>query len=330
MSVRSELGRTIQMRLPQRYKRRLLFVRSHGRWGHFNRPRTFSEKVNWRILNDRRMELTWTCDKLATKSRASKAGIKTPRTLWEGVSISTLHDIALPDHWVLKPNHRSSLVYFGTGEPDIDHLQKLTSGWIEEPLSKQLGEWAYSYARRLLFVEEQLEPTGRLLEYKFFVMNGRAEIVQVDLDRFGIHRRNVYTRDWVPFDTQYQCPKGDDVPPPDRLAEMLSAAECVASDLDFLRVDLYYVNGEIYLGEVSPYPGSGLVRHRPYSSNLYLGSLWQLPEIKASNKPGRGSRESRSLKKTCLVLSIVGNRGGRNLNQNDPRIPRAGSLAEIP
>jgi len=30
---------------------------------------------------------------------------------------------------------------------------------------------------------------------------------------------------------------------------MLSAAERVAGDLDFLRVDLYYVDEEIYLGE---------------------------------------------------------------------------------
>jgi hypothetical protein len=284
--MRSRLGLAIHYWIPQPLRRRLLFLRYHGRWGNFKSPRTFSEKVNWRILNDRRPGLAWTCDKLAIKERAAELGIRCPKTYWQGEHISTLAGVALPERWVLKPNHRSSLVYFGHGEPDIEHLVRLTSGWTDETQSKLVGEWAYSQARPLLLVEEELEPTGALYEYKFFVMNGRAEFIQVDFDRFGHHRRNMYTRHWDPFDSQFQCAIGEYGPPPERLPDMIAAAEQVAGDLDFLRVDLYYVGGEIYLGEVAAYPGSGLVRHRPYSSNIEIGSRWQLPSIRTDELGG--------------------------------------------
>ncbi len=273
------MNQTVRSWIPLRQKRQLLFLRNHRRWGNFNNPRTFSEKVNWRILNDRRPELAWTGDKLDMKERAAAAGVRSPETYWQGEDVSTLAGVTLPDHWVLKPNHRSSLVHFGGGRPDIDHLQSLTVGWMDETQSKVLGEWAYSQARPLLLVEEQLEPGGTLYEYKFFVMNGTAVIVQVDVDRFGDHRRNVYTPEWEPFDTRFQWPMGDDVPPPPKLAEMVSAAEHIAGDLDFLRVDLYYIGAVIYFGEVAAYPGSGLVRHHPYSSNVRLGDLWDLPVL---------------------------------------------------
>ena len=108
-------------------------------------------------------------------------------------------------------------------------------------------------------------------------MNGTAVIVQVDVDRFGDHRRNVYTPEWEPVNTQYLHPWGDDVPPPPKLAEMVAAAERIAGDLDFLRVDLYNTDDGIYLGEVAAYPGSGLERHRPYAYDVELGMRWQLP-----------------------------------------------------
>ncbi|MFM8998220.1 MAG: hypothetical protein ACKOJD_08995 [Candidatus Limnocylindrus sp.] len=40
--------------LPLSLRRHLLHLRHHGRWGNFARPSSFSEKMQWRILNDRR------------------------------------------------------------------------------------------------------------------------------------------------------------------------------------------------------------------------------------------------------------------------------------
>lgn len=104
--------------LPAGVERRVLFAVAHRRLPHFGRPVTFSDKINWRILNDRRPLLEWTCDKLAMKDYVLKeapAGLHVPRTIWSGSDIRDLEPAELPEHWVLKPNHRSGLIYFGKG-----------------------------------------------------------------------------------------------------------------------------------------------------------------------------------------------------------------------
>jgi hypothetical protein len=58
---------------------------------------------------------------------------------------------------------------------------------------------------------------------------------------------------------------------------MLNAAEIIAGDLDFARVDLYDVGQHPLFGEVTLAPGAGLGRFRPSEFDLALGSLWALP-----------------------------------------------------
>ena len=70
-------------KLPAGSSRRALFMLHNRKFPHFKNPTTFNEKVNWRILYDRRPILEWTCDKLAMKERARNVpGLQVPRTLW--------------------------------------------------------------------------------------------------------------------------------------------------------------------------------------------------------------------------------------------------------
>ena len=150
-----EASRSVIYRLPAGVERRVLFALAHRRLPHFGRPVTFSDKINWRILNDRRPLLEWTCDKLAMKDYALKeapAGLHVPQTIWSGSDIRSLETAELPEHWVLKPNHRTGLVYFGKGRPDQRELSAVTATWFNAFEANRLREWAYSKARpRLLW-----------------------------------------------------------------------------------------------------------------------------------------------------------------------------------
>src|SRR5258707_478012 len=107
-------------KLPTGASRRALFASTHRRMPHFRKPLTFSDKVNWRILNDRRPLLEWTCDKLAMKEHARHVpGLHIPDTLWAGTDLRELTSARLPEHWILKPDHRTGLVYFGHGQARI-------------------------------------------------------------------------------------------------------------------------------------------------------------------------------------------------------------------
>jgi hypothetical protein len=142
-------------------RRRVLFACYTRRLPRSGSPGTFNDKVNWRVLNDRRPVLEWTCDKLAMNDRArSVAGLRVSHTLWAGTGVGELPGALLPDDWVLKPNHRSGVVHFARGTPDAEHLQSVTAGWLHPFEAVGLGEWAYSRARPLLLAEEVIGEPG--------------------------------------------------------------------------------------------------------------------------------------------------------------------------
>jgi hypothetical protein len=268
----------VVLRLPLPLKRAVLFRRAHGRWPG-RPPRTFTEKVNWRVVHDRRPLIAQLGDKLAMKDHALRVlpSLNVPSVLWTGTDVAELARRELPERWVLKPNHGTMRVHVGAGRPDVARLQQLTRDWMDEPLYRTRGEWVYSQARRLLFAEEFLGADGEVpADHKFLVFGGRVRLVQVDTGRFGTHRRRLYTPDWRPVDVDEAVAPGPVTAPPRSLPAMLEVAERLGSAFDFVRVDLYDVGGEVWFGELTPYPGGGLDRFDPELDRV-LGAAWQLP-----------------------------------------------------
>jgi hypothetical protein len=282
-------ARSMVYHLPVGIERRLLFLYYNRRLPHFNSPVTFSDKVNWRILYDRRPLLEWTCDKLAMKEYAEKAGLerlRVPRTIWSGSDISDLRTADLPEHWVLKPNHRSGLIHFGAGRADLRELSTVTATWLDTFESSRLREWAYATARPMFLVEELLGPPGAPPpDYKIFVFDGVPDLIEM-VNRYDGNQQRLYRPDWTPLDTLYGPQAIAPVaPPPPALDRMLDIARQLGKPFDFIRVDLYDlydVDGSIVFGELTPYPCGGLERFRPASFDVELGEKWRLPALRPS------------------------------------------------
>ena len=282
MPRRSErLYRAVVHRLPIAAKRAVLYAEAHGRLPRVRRPRTFTEKLNWRVVHDRRPLIGQLGDKLAMKEYAAATcpGLRIPRVLWSGTDATDLARAPLPERWVLKPNHGTMRVHLGTGRPDVAALRRITADWLDEPLWPERGEWVYSQARRLLIAEEFLGRPGKVLtDHKFLVFGGRVRLVQVDSGRLtGSHARRLYTRDWTPVRAhEPHIAPGAVTGPPPTLPEMLAVAETLGGAFDFIRVDLYEIDGAIWFSELTPYPGGGL---DPFDPDLdrVLGGYWELP-----------------------------------------------------
>lgn len=270
----------LMYRLPIELSRRALFTYYVRAFPRFSRPVTFNEKVNWRILNDRRPLLEWTCDKLAMKEYAEKFGIvRIPETKWVGTGVRELAGAELSGHWVLKPNNRSGAIFFGHGKPDIESLVSATGDWFKSFEARNLHEWAYSKARPLILAEELLGvPGSPPPDYKFFVFAGEVAAVQVDVDRHTAHKRRLYLPDWTPLEVSYgKYPLAPIEPVPVNLDKMIAAASTVGGSFDFIRVDLYNIDGDIFFGELTPYATSGLDRFVPREFDAELGAKWKLP-----------------------------------------------------
>ncbi len=267
--------------LPVPLRRARRYAEVHGRRPPQLRPSTFTEKLNWRISWDRRELLAPTCDKLAMKDAARRLApdlVRVPRTLWAGTDVAELAGIDLPDRWVLKPNHTCARVLFGEGPADPERVGAATEGWLAERYWRKSDEWAYRRARPLLLVEEHIGADGReLTDLKVIVNHGVPQLIGVHTDRRDGLRIRLQTPEWQSLPWSWGYPRGPEAAPPERLPQLLEAAAALGRDFDMLRVDLYEADGELWFGELTPYPGAGLCRLEP-GLDAWLGERWTLPE----------------------------------------------------
>lgn len=266
------------------------------------KPVTFNEKVRYKMLADRRPLLTTFADKLAARAYVeSKVGASVLTDLYAVTCApETLEGAQLPREFAVKPTHASgACVLVADFAPRKRELPDSDEGWVQAMIrpdrlswDRLIGlcqdwisrpylwnEWAYRNVPRRILVEELLDDAGVVpFDYKLFVFHGRVRMIQVDLDRFDAHTRNLYTPDWERLDVEYGCPGGMDVERPCRLPEMLDIAERLGADTDFVRVDLYCLGRRVVFGELTNYPLAGSGEFRPPEFDRRLGEWWTLPK----------------------------------------------------
>lgn len=275
--------------MPLTLRRHYLHAANTRRWGNFTRPTTYNDKMNWRILKDRRPQLVMTCDKLTMKDLArslvpDEHELRIPKTYWSGSDIRRAPDLRELGPTVIKPNNGSGDVIFGPLPPE--ELAVRTHGWLRSKAGNQLGEWGYQHARELILIEERIPSLETApVDYKFFVFDGYVGFIQANSDRFG------QTASWSFYDPTWEyLPVGrrgyarTPLPPPTQLPEMIDLAKRLAAGWDHIRIDLYCTDEGVWFGEFSPYHHGGVFPFDPPGYDLKFGQFWTLPEPLGSRK----------------------------------------------
>lgn len=268
--------------LPLPVRRHYLHVANTRRWGNFAHPSTYNEKMNWRILRDRRDCLIEASDKLAMKDRAralvpDESELRIPRTLWSGDAPAGIPDLKRLPPFVVKPNNGSGDVLFGP--MGRDELVTRTNRWMRSKAAHQLGEWGYRHARQLLIIEERIPSVDLApVDYKFFTFDGTVRLIQANAGRFGTNPSwSFYTPQWEHLDVGRRGYSRAPVDRPSTLEHMVDLAQRLAAGWDHLRIDLYSTDDGIWFGEFSPYHHGGVFPFDPPSFDADLGGMWTLP-----------------------------------------------------
>ena len=238
---------------------------------------TFNDKVTYRRLVGRDPRFVVFSDKLRARSYVAErlGGASVPRLIAVDDDARAFADLVGP--FALKANHGSHWVVLVDSERRLtpDELAR-SQGWLGKDYGGTWREWGYRYARRLLYVEELLDGAP-LPDYKILVFDGGPQVVHVDLDRFGAHRRVLMTPEWSLLG-RYDLPLPDVLPErPPNLEQMLEWATVLAGGMNFLRVDMYDLGDRVVVGELTCYPGAGRLRFRPEELDDRLGRLWARP-----------------------------------------------------
>lgn len=247
-------------------------------------PQTYNEKLQWLKLHDRKPLYTQLVDKVEMKRYvAEKIGpeyvIPVVGGPWD--SVDEIDFDALPDQFVLKCTHDSGSVIICREKASLDRNA------AKEKLARSLRrnyfwpnrEWPYKDVKPRVYAEKYLDSgTGSLNDYKVMCFDGKAMLTQVHMGRFQHHTQDFYDADWNLLDIYQDLPlSGISLPKPEFYEEMIRLSEKVSEGFPHLRVDWLYWQGQLYLGELTFYDGSGFMPYTPERYELLLGSWIHLP-----------------------------------------------------
>ena len=273
--------------IPDKTALKLLYRAEMGESLDLDHPVTFSEKIQWIKLFDRKSRYTMMVDKyLAKEIVASEIGeeyVIPTYAVWDDAKSVDLD--ALPNEFVIKCNHDSHGLVICRDKSAIDQkavIRKMNAG-LRKNAYHQSREWAYKDVKRKILAEKLIvDPKNRdLIDYKFFCFNGVPLYCQVIKNRSTGETIDFYDMDWNPMPfTGLGLGKGPErgtfTEKPEHYGKMRQIAEKLAQGTFFVRIDLYNVEGRILFGEFTLYPKSGLARFYPDEWNRKLGDLIRL------------------------------------------------------
>lgn len=266
----------------------VLYKKNVGHWPNLHVPKTFTEKIQWLKMHNRKPEYSIMVDKYLVKDYVAKIiGDKyIIPTLATWKTVDEIDLSVLPDQFVLKWNHDSGSVVICKDKTtfNLDEAKKKLTGGQRQNGFWYGREWPYKSVKPVLIAEKFMQETGSnsndLSDYKFYCFNGEPVYCQVIRDRSTAETIDFYDMEWnlMPFVGLNPVAHNglNPVPRPEHLEEMIAVCRKLADKAPFTRVDLYVINGKEYFGEITLYPASGFGVFNPIEWDEKLGNLINL------------------------------------------------------
>jgi len=254
-------------------------------------PQTFNEKLQWLKLYDRNPAYTQMVNKYSVreyiKNTIGEEYLIPLLGVWD--SFDEIDFDKLPNQFVLKTNHDSGTVVICKDKKtfDVNATREKINKRINYNYYHLWREWPYKNVNPKIIAEKFMSSPGAddLTYYKFMCFNGEVKCEFTCTNRRSMEGLNVtfFDTDWnvLPFERHYPADKNE-IEKPAMFSEMLSLSEVIAKDLkcSFVRMDFYEIEGKIYFGEFTLYPGTGMEEFTPIEWDYTLGSWITLPEKK--------------------------------------------------
>ena len=280
--------------LPDELYVKWLYYMRTGKRLNLKEPRSFSEKIQWLKLYNRRPEYTTMVDKYAVKEYVAKIigqeYIVPTIGVWDRPEDIAWDD--LPKQFVLKTTHgggnKGVIVCTDKDKLDKDATVRKLKSAMKIDLYKAFAEWPYKNVSRRIIAEKYLSD-GRetenesvlhdLVDYKYLCFNGKPLYCMVVSDRRTNKSYDFFDNDWNHIPIRLHNFPNAKVEPvkPQHHEEMLLLAAKLSEGHPHLRVDFYDVEGKVYFGEITFFTLSGYNTINPEEWDIKIGSLLQLP-----------------------------------------------------
>lgn len=271
--------------MPDKWYLSFIFRSRMGYWMDWKNPKTFNEKLQWLKVYDRNPLYTKLVDKYEVRKYiAEKIGEEYLIPLlgvWDNVNDIDFEK--LPNQFVLKCTHDSGSVIICKNKQDFNIRE------TKIKLSKALRikyytlsrEWPYKKVKPRIIAEQFLhdEIGEDIKDYKIFCFNGQSKYVQVDIDRFTNHQRNIFNLMWEKQDFNIaleQSPKN--IEKPYCLENMIQSSNLLSTGIPHVRCDWYEIRGKLFFGEMTFFHGAGFEKFSPIEWDNKFGDLIDLKQ----------------------------------------------------
>lgn len=243
------------------YKRRI------GKELDLKNPVTYNEKLQWLKLYDHNPLYTRLVDKQGVKEYVANCigeQYIIP-TLGRWNSFDEIDFNELPTQFVLKCTHDSGGLVICKNKDNFDkeNARKIIRKAMKHNYYYMGFEWPYKNVEPQIIAEQYMEDTQtkELRDYKFFCFDGEVKALFIATERYkeGTDVKfDFFDENFVhlPFERGHgnalRCP-----PKPVCFEEMKVLAGKLSKGLKEVRVDLYEVDGKVYFGEMTLFPGGG-------------------------------------------------------------------------
>ena len=274
--------------IPDRLYLKWLFRLTMRRKLNLDNPQTFSEKLQWLKLYNRKPEYTQMVDKYGAKQyvseRIGEEYIIPTLGVWD--SFDEIEFEKLPNQFVLKTTHGGGntgvVICKDKNTFDKSSARKCLNASLKSSIYTRLREWPYKNVKPRIIAEQYIsdDENNDLPDYKFFCFNGEPKLCQVIRNRNTYETIDFYDDNWthMPFvGLNSFAPNGiNSVLKPYLIEEMLDISKKISEGIPFVRIDLYFVKNKVFFGEITFFPASGIGSFRPEEWNKILGSWIRL------------------------------------------------------
>lgn len=254
---------------------------------HLDNPERYSERIQVRKLNYKENPLYSVCaDKYEVREYVKeRIGEEYLIPLYFAKSKITIEDLEkLPNKFVLKTNNASktNIIVKDKKNEDLNKIVKKMNKFVKYEFGYRTFELFYNDIKPLIIAEKYMGTNDMVPnDYKFFCFkqkNGKIKIIiQMDVGRYtNNHCRAYFTEDWKiePYGNEMHENDIELFKKPENLKEMIEISKKLSKDFDYVRVDLYDVNGKIYFGELTFTDGSGYDLLKPEKYDYEWRKYW--------------------------------------------------------
>lgn len=253
---------------------------------NLDNPIRYSEKIQLRKLNYNNPLYSLCADKYKVREYVKeKIGEEYLIPLYFAEEKILPCDIdKLPNQFVLKTNNASktNIIVSDKSKIDIKNIARTMNKYVKYKFGYRTFELFYNDIKPLIIAEKYIGSKNQVPnDYKFFCFKQNSKdikiFIQVDMGRYTKnHCRAYFDENWNLQPYGNDMHEGDIVfLKPSKLEEMVKISKKLSEDFDYVRVDLYEVNGKIYFGELTFTDGSGYDILNPDKYDIEWGKYWK-------------------------------------------------------